>query len=220
MEHSDPKDISKLLIESAACLSIPIDVESAEKFSLYLQELRRWNQSINLTAIEDDREIVVKHFVDSLACTKWLGIQDGASILDIGAGAGFPGMPIKLLFPDVTMDFIEPNEKKSAFLRYLVGRLRLEKVRVISAKLENIGLRESQPQRYDYIVVRAFKIQPYANIIRGLLNANGVLVLFRATRVEPDFQLQGLALIREVEYELPSGFGHRVLSIFSLSSQP
>lgn len=219
MEQSSGQSISQLISEAAVSASISIRPEHIGLFSLYVTELRRWNQSINLTAIDDDREIVIKHLIDSLAAVRWVRIPTEASVLDIGTGAGFPGMPIKLVRPDIFIDFLEPNEKKAAFLRYLIGTLKLNNAKVISCKIEDCSDRIQGGRAYDCIVVRAFKVDSYGEVIRGLLKPGGVLVLYRAARVEPDFRLEGLALLHEVEYELPSGLGHRVLSIFSSSSR-
>ncbi|MBX3236138.1 MAG: 16S rRNA (guanine(527)-N(7))-methyltransferase RsmG [Nitrospiraceae bacterium] len=219
MEHSNPRHLSQVLSQAAEVAEIPILPEQAELLARYISELKRWNQSINLTAIENDEEIVVKHIIDSLAATKWLDIPLMASVLDIGAGAGFPGMPIKLVRPDLIMDLLEPNEKKAAFLRYMIGMLKLRDANVISAKIEDCLERLPRAGTYHYIVVRAFKVDSCGEVIAKLVRPAGSLVLYRAAKVEVDFKLNRLALVREVEYELPSGFGHRVLSVFSPSSR-
>ncbi len=184
---------------------------------IYLEELRNWNKSINLTAIEDDREIVIKHFVDSLAITRWVELPSGASLLDIGSGAGFPGMPIKLVRPDLSVGFLEPNEKKAAFLRFVIGKLRLSNATVIPSKLDAFDPTNRVYQQYDCLTVRALRVETIGLSISNLLKPDGIAVLYRASRAEESFSLNGLALDREVEYELPSGLGHRVLSIFSRS---
>ena len=181
----------------------------------YLNELKKWNKAINLTAINDDHEIVVKHFIDSLAGLKVIEINDESNLLDVGAGAGFPAIPIKLVRPDLSIELLEPSEKKGSFLRYVIGLLGLRGASVATIKLENYVKREGNRRLFDYIVDRAFRVDTLGLALGSLLKNEGKLVLFRAAKVEPDFRLDSLALIQEVEYELPSGYGHRTLSVFS-----
>ncbi len=213
--EQDPIPIAELLKKSAAELSLSIPDFSIPHFCSYLNELKKWNKAINLTAIRDDREIVVKHFIDSLAGLKVIEIHDGNKLLDVGAGAGFPAIPIKLVRPDLYIELLEPSEKKGSFLRYLIGSLGLHGVSVATIKFENYLDRESNRRLFDYIVVRAFRVDTLGLALGNLLNDRGKLVLFRASKVERDFKLDSLALIQEVEYELPSGYGHRTLSVFS-----
>jgi 16S rRNA (guanine527-N7)-methyltransferase len=215
VEHDERTRLLSLLTQSAAEFSFHLSPQQADAVVMYLEELTRWNRTFNLTAIEDSKEIVIKHFIDSIACFKFLHIQPDASVLDIAAGAGFPGMPMKLIRSNINVDFLEPNKKKAAFLNYIIGRLKLSGSRTFPARLEEFARGVGGLHRYDFIVVRAFKVQLYPTQIRTLLRPDGALLLYRAAKV--DFSLEGLALIREVEYELPSGFGHRVLSLFSPS---
>ncbi len=184
----------------------------------YLSELKKWNKAINLTAIDNDREILVKHFIDSIAGLKVIDINDGAELLDVGAGAGFPALPLKFVRPELSIELLEPNEKKGAFLRYVVGTLGLQSVTVATAKLEEYASRGNIQGRFDAIVVRAFKVDACGLALSTLLKPGGRLVLYRAEKVPGSFKLAGLALIKEVEYELPAKYGHRVLSVFSRSS--
>ncbi|MCC2641196.1 MAG: gidB [Nitrospira sp.] len=184
-------------------------------FSDYLQKLKEWNKAINLTTIRHDHEIVVKHFVDSLAGLKVIEITEETQLLDVGAGAGFPGLPIKFVRPDFCLKLLEPNEKRGSFLRYVSGSLGLPGVSVATVKLEDYAKRESVSGLYDYIVVRAFKVDKLGSLLGRLLKDGGKLVLYRASRVGPRFRLDNLILTGEVEYELPAQYGHRTLSVFS-----
>ena len=206
---------AELFKKSAAELSLSIPDFAIPYFLSYLNELKKWNKAINLTAIKDDHEIVVKHFIDSLAGLKVIEINDESNMLDVGAGAGFPAIPIKLVRPDLSIELLEPSEKKGSFLRYVIGSLGLRGASVATIKLENYVKREGNRRLFDYIVVRAFRVDTLGLALGSLLKNEGKLVLFRAAKVEPDFRLDSLALIQEVEYELPSGYGHRTLSVFS-----
>lgn len=199
----------------AAQLSLSLPDSSIPYFSRYLSELKSWNRAINLTAIDQDIEIVVKHFIDSMAGVKVIENNGEMSVLDVGAGAGFPSLPLKFVLPDVPMVLLEPSEKRSSFLRYMIGSLGLPGMTVVTAKLENYVSRQDTVQIFDYIVVRAWKVEGRGLEIGKVLKPGGKAILYRAEKVGRGFDLGSLALLDELEYELPSGYGHRVLSVFS-----
>src|SRR5574338_1509745 len=116
-----------LLQESSTEIGVPLSSEQVQRFMIYLRQLQFWNQSFNLTSISLDDEIIIKHFVDSLAALR-ADIKIGARLLDVGTGAGFPGIPLKIARLDLNITLIEPASKKSSFLRFIIGLLRLENV--------------------------------------------------------------------------------------------
>ena len=215
--EQDEIQFAKSLQSLAADLSSSIPDFSIPYFFRYLGELKKWNKAINLTAIDDDREILAKHFIDSIYGLKVIDINREIELLDVGAGAGFPALPLKLVRPQLSVELLEPSEKKGAFLRYVVGSLGLQNVTVTTAKLEDYAGRGNAQGRFDYIVVRAFKVDQFGMALSTLLKQDGKLVLYRAEKVPRSFELARLALIKEVEYELPAKYGHRVLSVFSKS---
>ncbi|MBS0169261.1 MAG: 16S rRNA (guanine(527)-N(7))-methyltransferase RsmG [Nitrospira sp.] len=180
-----------------------------------MSELKTWNQAINLTAIDQDLDILVKHFIDSISGIKVIDSIDEKIMLDIGAGAGFPSIPLKFIRPDLAMVLLEPSEKRSSFLRYMIGSLGLRDMAVVTAKFEDYVRRPASAQAFDWLVVRALKVEGWRAEIGALLKPGGKAILYRAERVGKGFGLDSLALLEEVEYELPSGYGHRVLSVFA-----
>ncbi len=214
MEHDDIQ-FEESLRKFAAELDTPLPDSSISLFQRYLDELKKWNKAINLTAIDDDREILIKHFVDSIAGVKIIDNAGEKFVLDVGAGAGFPAIPLKFVRPDLAIELLEPSEKKGSFLRYMIGSLGLQRVTVATAKLEDYVERRNDGRLFDYIVVRAFKVDGLGLLLSKLLKPGGKVILYRAEKVRPGFELASLALMEEVEYELPSGCGHRVLSVFS-----
>lgn len=107
--------LDHLLQESSKAIGVPIEQDQNRLFLVYLEQLKAWNQSFNLTAITKDNEIIIKHFIDSIAALRAASIEPGSHILDIGSGAGFPGIPLKIVRPDLCMTLLEPAHKKSAF---------------------------------------------------------------------------------------------------------
>ncbi len=214
MEHS-AHQFEQSLREFASQLSLPLPEASLPSFSRYLNELKAWNRAINLTAIDQDADIAVKHFVDSVAGVKVIDSIEEKTVLDVGAGAGFPSLPIKFIRPGLAMVLLEPSEKRCSFLRYMVGSLGLQKMTIVTSKLEDYARRQNTGQAFDYIVARALKVDEWGAELAELLRPGGKVILYRAERVGKSFQLANLALLEELEYELPSGYGHRVLSVFS-----
>ena len=206
---------SETLKSAAKSVSIELPAASIPLFRLYMNELKRWNSAINLTSIEDENGIIVKHFTDSMAALKIMDMTKNLNVLDVGSGAGFPAMPLKLVRPDMSICLLEPNQKKSAFLRYMIGMVRMDGVQVITRKLEDYAALPEAQGVFDYIVVRAYDVLGAGRLLGSILADTGKLILYRSSRVEKDFELASLALHEEVEYELPASYRHRVLSSFS-----
>ncbi len=144
----------ELLAGSAAEWGLAFEQRQLDQFAAYAAELRRWNERVNLTAIAGESEIVVRHFLDSLRCAlSWGGPP--RRLIDIGAGVGFPGLPLKILCPEIDLTLVESVEKKAAFLRHIVGALGLSHVEVLAARAEAVGRYPAQREQYDLAVARA-----------------------------------------------------------------
>jgi len=167
-------DLKKLLTDGARELGVPLSAGQTGAFMVYLSELRKWNRKTNLTAIEDPKEIVVKHFLDSLSLIKIL--PDGAkTAADIGSGAGFPGIPLKIAVPGLSITSVEPAHKKAAFQRHIIRLLGIEGIRVVEAKVEEVA---AGPGRFDIILSRAFKDPEGLLPLAGpLLSEGGQVIL-------------------------------------------
>jgi 16S rRNA (guanine527-N7)-methyltransferase len=124
-----------LLATTAAAWGLTLDRRQLDQFACYAGELRRWNEQINLTAITGEREVVTRHFLDSLRCALSWGVSPH-NLVDIGTGAGFPGLPLKILHPELRLALVESIEKKAAFLRHITAELDLSDVVVVVARAE------------------------------------------------------------------------------------
>jgi 16S rRNA (guanine527-N7)-methyltransferase len=143
-----------LLATTAAAWGLQLDQSQLDQFATYAAELRRWNERINLTAISDDCEIAVRHFLDSLRCALSWGTAP-TSLIDVGAGGGFPGLPLKILRPELRLTLVESVEKKAAFLRHTVAELSLGDVSIIVDRAEKVGRAHIHREQYDVAVARA-----------------------------------------------------------------
>jgi 16S rRNA (guanine527-N7)-methyltransferase len=121
----------------------------------YERELLEWNQKFNLTAIRDAESIRVKHFLDSFSCVLAWKSNAPKRMIDIGTGAGFPGIPLKILYPNMRLTLVESVGKKVAFCKHIVSLLGLEHVEVIHARAEDLGQKPAHRESYDWAVARA-----------------------------------------------------------------
>jgi len=178
-------------------LGLPCDEATVARFMAYLAELKKWNRAYSITSIRDDHEVVVSHFLDSALYLR--GLQDSVgSVADIGSGGGFPGVPIKILSPELDVHLVEPNRKKASFLRTLTGRLGLSGVTVHEMRMEQLrGI------RFDALVTRAlFSVRELREGATPILNEGGRLVLSKGPKYEEE--LRGLDFQYEVlDMELP-----------------
>jgi 16S rRNA (guanine527-N7)-methyltransferase len=129
-------------------------------FQQYENALLEWNERFNLTAIRDPQEVRTKHFLDSLTCL--LAIRDTTieHVIDVGTGAGFPGIPLKIAYPKMRLTLVESVGKKADFCRHVVNILQLERVRVIQERAEVLGQSIEHRERYDWAIGRAVALMP------------------------------------------------------------
>jgi 16S rRNA (guanine527-N7)-methyltransferase len=132
-------------------------------FETCYQELVDWNRRFNLTAITDWDAVLVRHFLDSLSCLKALPraeLAGGARVIDVGAGAGFPGLALKIVCPEMRLTLLEATRKKVAFLEHMVRVLALKDVQVIHGRAETLGRELSGREQYDWALARAVAEMP------------------------------------------------------------
>ena len=202
-----------LLVEGAKSVNCPISQKTVRPFLIYLNELCKWNERTNLTGLNDQREIVVELFVDSLACGMALGPQKNDFIMDVGTGGGFPGIPLKIAFPDLHVTLVEPRLKKTAFLHHIIGLLGLDDIKVITRSVQEISKKLDFQSRYDNIFARAIKPDIILPNCRPLLKRSGRVVLCRSQVLEGCKEKWGMEIGKQLEYELPMNRGKRVLSL-------
>ena len=135
----------------APYLAAPLADPQLAKISAYLKLLKKWNQTIPLTSMEDDSEIVARHFGESIFSSRFIELQTGR-LADVGTGAGFPGLPLKIVCPSLRVTLIEPNLKKCAFLREVKEVLALESVEITRSTYENLAL---PAKSFDFVASRA-----------------------------------------------------------------
>jgi 16S rRNA (guanine527-N7)-methyltransferase len=144
-----------ILSEGASELGIALDEGRLAQFDTFTSLLLEWNGRFNLTRITEPAEIAVKHYLDSLSLLAVVEIPSGASVIDIGTGAGFPGIPLKIARPDLKITMLDSVKKKLAFLEAAVAGLGLRDVALIHGRAEDVGKDKTYRERHDLVVSRA-----------------------------------------------------------------
>jgi 16S rRNA (guanine527-N7)-methyltransferase len=148
--------ISEILKREAPQFKLSLTEAQLEAFEIYGRQLVSWNEQVNLTRIIDPTEIARKHFLDSLSIWPVLPPQPAPlSMIDVGSGAGFPGLPLKLIQPNLRLTLLESTGKKTAFLQHLDQTLQLSQVTILTARAEEAGQQPAHREQYDLAVARA-----------------------------------------------------------------
>ncbi len=215
VEHSGA--CVRWLKEGASELGFTLTDDHIAKLLTYLDELKRWNRKINLTAIRKDQEIIAKHFLDSIYCGQAVGLSEQSSVLDVGSGAGFPGIPIKIVNPHIELTLLEPSKKKIAFLQHITGTLRLDRVRALSKRLQDLPRTLDDTIPYTHVFVRALALNEVLPFAKHVLAKKALVILCRARPFGQRDGLDGLRIDREIDYRLPFRLGNRNLTILTIS---
>lgn len=175
------------IIDGLRNLGLEIKNEKLEKLLVYMDFLVEYNKKVNLTAIRDKNEIILKHFIDSLAIVNYLEIKKDFRVIDIGTGAGFPGVPIKIFCPEIKIDLLDATEKKIRFLEKLKRELDLKEIRCINMRAEDFIKKEGIRESYDLCVSRAVaKLNVLSEICLPFVKLNGIFVSYKGNEVEEE----------------------------------
>ena len=200
-------------------LNIEISEELYNKFFTYFEMLVEWNNKFNMTTILEEKDVFLLHFYDSLCLSKVVELNEEKSLCDFGTGAVFPGLPLAIVFPKVSVTLVESNQKKCMFLNAVKEALKLENVIVINDRIENYSSKERE--KFDIVTCRAVTSIPMIlEMATSLVKVNGVLVplksyceeeLVKYSYLENDL---GIKLIKKEVYSLPINDAYRVIPVF------
>jgi 16S rRNA (guanine527-N7)-methyltransferase len=206
----------ELLKSGAEELGVSLSIEQINSVFVYLAELRKWNQKINLTAIHDERDVIIKHVLDSLSYLKGFDPTSGSRLLDMGSGAGFPAFVIKIARPELAITLVESVKKKASFLRHIVRTLKLESVVVIDKRTDELP--DEHTPSYDVVTARAFADMSAAlSAGTAFLKPGGLMVLSRGPEEnigEPAMYKAGVALEQRIDLTLPHSDYKRAIWVF------
>ncbi len=169
--------MEKLVHEAQQLFGIHLTGRQVVALMTFERELLAWNEKFNLTAIRDAEEIRTKHFLDSFSCVLAWKENPPRRMIDIGTGAGFPGIPLKILYPSMRLTLVESVGKKANFCRHMVEALRLEATEVVTARGEDVGQMPTHREAYDWAVARAVANLPVlAEYLLPLVQVGGAML--------------------------------------------
>ncbi len=205
-------DAASLLVTYAAGYGIEITREQEERFRIYARMLVEWNEKINLTAILDPEGIAAKHFLDSLLILKAYSPARGEKAIDIGTGAGFPGIPLKIMRPDLELTLLDALNKRLIFLSELLKALGLE-ARLVHARAEEASRQKEHRMRYGFAAARAVAVMPVlCEYCLPFLKQGGVFAAMKGPiseeeneRAEKAAKALGCKTEKPIGYGLPAG---------------
>ena len=149
------KNKEQRLIENMKRISVELTDKQVSQFIKFYEMLVEWNKVMNLTGITEYDEVVMKHFVDSLSIVKVNGFDNVTTIIDVGTGAGFPGIPLKIVFPEIKITLLDSLNKRIKFLNAVIDELELENIETIHGRAEDFSKKEDYREQYDLCVSRA-----------------------------------------------------------------
>ena len=197
------------IINDARQIGVFLDQKMVQEFLIYLKELKEWNQKINLTSLKTDEAIITTHFIDSLTLIPHL--PSSASMLDLGSGAGFPGIPLKIAAPAHNITLLEATRKKANFLRHIIRRLGLSKTTVLEYRAEHFKSPDPSHPVFDSVIARALApLKTFLQLGAPLVKRGGHLVAMKGEKIEEElkeshavFKALSLEVDKKVALQLP-----------------
>jgi len=176
-----------ILLKETKKLQLKLNTEQIKQFYVYMHLLLEWNEKINLTAITEPNEIIIKHFIDSLTINSY--IKEDSKVIDVGTGAGFPGIPLKILREDIECLLLDSSNKKITFLDEVIEKLKLKKIAAIHARAEELGQNKDYREEYDIAVSRA--VAPLNILLEYMLpyvKAYGQCICMKGPKLEEELK--------------------------------
>lgn len=184
----------KLLKEGLSKINLEISDKQIDQFMRYYELLLEWNSVMNLTAITEFEDVISKHFIDSISITNILNISN-QKIIDIGTGAGFPGIPLKIMFPEIEITLLDSLNKRVNFLNHIIDELSLDKIEAIHGRAEDIAHNEDYRENYDIALSRAVARLPILlEYCIPFVKENGYFISYKSENVDEEIELSKKAL--------------------------
>jgi 16S rRNA (guanine(527)-N(7))-methyltransferase RsmG len=218
--------VIETLKAKATPYGIEISDDLSEKLSIYAKELREWNEKINLTAILDDEGIAIKHFLDCLLVSKAASFEAGMSVIDVGTGAGFPGLVIAAAHPDVSVTLLDSTGKKLKAVEAMAAAMGVENVKIVHARAEEAGKNPEYREQYDIVCSRAVAaLNVLCEYCLPFVKVGGMFVAMKSAKADEEIALAKNALktlggkiVDKKTFALSDG-GERTLVVIKKISQ-
>ena len=220
MNEMQKEKFIEIMQEKLKKLEIHFSMEQTEQFFEYMKLLIDWNEKINLTAITEPEEIITKHFIDSLTILKY--IKNDYKIVDVGTGAGFPGIPLCIMNPTIKMTLVDSLNKRLIFLQEVVNTLKLKNIEIVHARAEELGQNIKYRETFDVATSRAVaNLSTLSEYLIPLVKINGKIISMKASNAKQEIdeaqnaiQILGGQIESIEEFNLPeSDIGRTVIII-------
>lgn len=222
-------DNKALLKDCCQQMGVTITEEMTQQFMDYMKILLHWNEKMNLTAIREEREVVLRHFADCLSLVPYLTIKEDTSMIDVGTGAGFPGIPVKIVCPAVSITLLDSLQKRMAFLEEVTKTLGMEKVDCVHGRAEDGGQNPLYREQFDYCVSRAVaNLAVLAEYCLPFVKVGGALVALKGPELTAEIAGARVALeklggkvTRVIDVTIPyTDLSHKLVIIEKVAKTP
>lgn len=224
MEINEFTKIFKTYLEN---LKIELNGEQIQKFYTYMNLLIEWNKKINLTAITKPEEIILKHFIDSLTISKY--IEKKSTLIDVGTGAGFPGIPIKIYRNDIKITLVDSLNKRLLFLNQVIEELGLENVETVHSRAEELGGNKNYREKYDVATSRAVaNLSTLSEYLIPFVKIGGKCICMKSSNVDNELEAAKKAIVtlggkfedKDIFYLPKSDLGRSIILIKKIKNTP
>lgn len=203
--------MKRFLQDKLEMLSVEVDRKKIDQFNQFYDLIVEWNNVMNLTAITDYKDVVEKHFLDSLSIERILKLDDIKAVMDVGTGAGFPGMPLKIIYPELKITLLDSLNKRVKFLNEVIRQLELKNIDAIHGRAEDIGKNENYREKYDLCVSRAVaNLATLSEYCMPFVKVGGVFVSYKSGDIDEEvlkskkaISLFGGKIEEVVKFQLP-----------------
>ena len=179
------EEFERLMIEYGQKINIKFTEEQLNKFYEYMNLLLEWNEKINLTAITEPKDVILKHFIDSLTINKYL--KENRILADVGTGAGFPGIPLKILRPDLKITLVDSLNKRINFLNEVILKLNLKDIDTVHSRIEDFGKDKKYREKFDYVTARAVaNLSVLSEYLLPISKVGGKCICMKGSNVEEE----------------------------------
>ena len=210
MIHTASYDTTNF-VKKCSDLGISLSDKQIEQFLNYYELLVEWNSFMNLTAITDFDEVILKHFVDSISLCKYISFQHGDTLIDIGTGAGFPGIPIKIICPDCKITLLDSLNKRINFLNTVIEQLHLTDIITIHGRAEDIAKTKEHRENYNYAISRAVaNLSTLSELCIPFVKQNGYFISYKSEKGNEELleaknaiEILGGSVDKQISYQLP-----------------
>jgi len=219
----------EVLINGMKELGVDVSHETVERLLTFMKIMLEWNEKVNLTAITEEREVVIKHFLDSVTCLSTGYIKNGMAVIDVGTGAGFPGVPLKILKDDLKMTLLDSLNKRIIYLNDVAKKLNLRNINIVHSRAEEAGSSKDHREAYDIVLSRAVAaMNVLCEYCLPLAKVGGFFLCQKGPDIKDEMKEADSAIkilggkVREVrEYQLPfSDIKHNIIVIEKVTATP